>query len=233
LISNQPVTDGINQRLPVTISLIVGALLVAIPIGVGLGIFSAVKGGVSARALDSFALLGWALPSFWLGAVLIGVFAVRLQWLPAVGYVPLTASPERWFLSLILPVTALALHTVAGIARQTRETMMDSLSSEYVRLAAASGISRRSIIFRHAFKNSAIRVVTILGLLVVGLLGGTIFVETVFALPGVGGLATQATIDHDLPMIQGVVVYFTIIVIIVNLIIDLVYAWLDPRVKPS
>ena len=151
--------------------------------------------------------------------------------MPATGYVSPLQSPGAWFLSLVLPVTALALHSVATIAKQTREAMLDALGSEYVRMARASGISPASILFRHALKNAAIRVVTILGLQTVGLLGGTVFVEAVFALPGLGGLAANAATQHDLPIIQGVVVYFTAIVVLVNLAIDVAYTWLDPRVR--
>jgi peptide/nickel transport system permease protein len=131
----------------------------------------------------------------------------------------------------VLPVVALGLHSVAAIAKQTREAMLDALSSEYVRMARASGLPRASILFKHAFRNASIRVVTVLGLQTVGLLGGTVFVESVFALPGLGGLAVNSTLGHDLPTIQGVVVYFTVIVVAVNLLIDLAYAWLDPRVR--
>jgi peptide/nickel transport system permease protein len=231
LITSQPVTQAIDQRLPVTASLIVGALLLTTILGVSIGAFSAVRGGIAGRFVDAFALAGFALPSFWLGAALIALFAVRLHWFPATGYVPFAESPDKWFLALVLPVIALALHSVAAIAKQTRESMLDALSSEYVRMARASGVSRSSIVMRHAFKNASIRVATILGLLTVGLLGGTVFVESVFALPGLGSLAVSSSLGHDLPMIQGVVVYFTVIVVVVNLLIDLAYTWLDPRLR--
>jgi peptide/nickel transport system permease protein len=231
LITLEPVTHAINARLPVTISLVLGALIVTLLLGVAIGVFSAVRGGVAGRLVDALALTGFALPSFWVGAALIAVFAVDLRWLPATWYVSLAQDPKAWFLSLILPVSALALHSVAAIAKQTREAMLDALSTEYVRMAWASGVSPVSILFRHAFRNAAMRVVTLMGLLTVSLLGGTVFVEAVFALPGLGSLAVKAATDHDLPMIQGVVVYFTVIVIAVNLLVDLAYTWLDPRVR--
>jgi peptide/nickel transport system permease protein len=193
--------------------------------------FSAVRGGAAGRAVDALALLGFALPSFWLGAVLIQFFAVDHHWFPATGYVPLAQSPKDWALSLVLPVSALALHSVAAIAKQTREAMLDALASEYVRMAWATGISPTAIVLRHALRNASIRVVTILGLLVVGLLGGTVFVEHVFALPGLGGLSVLAATQHDLPVIQGVVLYFTAIVLTVNLVVDVAYTWLNPRVR--
>jgi peptide/nickel transport system permease protein len=231
LITSERVTLVIGQRLPVTLSLIAGALLVTVVVGIAIGVFSAVRGGAAGRFVDAFALLGYALPSFWVGAALIALFAVELHWFPATGYVPLTHSPRAWLLSLVLPVIALALHGVAAVAKQTREAMLDALASEYIRMAWASGISPTSIFFRHALRNAAMRVVTILGLQFVGLLGGTVFVEAVFALPGLGGSAVTAASQHDLPVIQGLVVYFTVIVVIVNLAIDLAYTWLDPRVR--
>jgi peptide/nickel transport system permease protein len=231
VVSGESVTHVIDSRLPVTLSLIAGGLLVTMLLGVGIGVFSATRGGAIGRAVDGFALLGFALPSFWVGAVLIAIFAVKLHWLPATGYVPLATSPRSWALSLVLPVTALALHSVAAIAKQTREAMLDALGSEYIRMAWASGLSPRAIVYRHALRNASIRVVTILGLLVVGLLGGTVYVESVFALPGLGSLAVSSATQHDIPVIQGIVVYFVVIVVVVNLVIDLAYTWLDPRVR--
>jgi peptide/nickel transport system permease protein len=233
LFTGEPVTHALNQRLPVTVCLIAGAILVTMLIGVSLGVFSAVRGGSLGRFVDALALTGFALPSFWIGAALIAVFAVRVHWFPAVGYVPFVQSPWNWFLSLVLPVAALSLTTVAAVAKQTREAMLDALGSEYVRAAWASGVSPTSIVFRHTFRNASIAVLTILGLQVVGLLGGTVFVESVFGLPGLGGLAVQSATRHDLPMIQGVVVYFTIIVIVVNLVVDIAYTWVNPRVRAA
>jgi peptide/nickel transport system permease protein len=231
LFSGQPVTQLIGERLPVTLSLIGLSLLAILVIGVGLGVFSAVRGGVAGRLVDTVSLVGFALPSFWAGAVLIAIFAVILRWLPATGYAPLTQSPSQWTRSLVLPVVALSMNGVAAVAKQTREAMLDVLGSEYVRMARANGIPERSIVLRHALKNAAIRTVTILGIQAVGLLGGTVLVESVFALPGLGGLAVTAATEHDLPTVQGLVVYFTLIVVVVNLLIDLSYTWLSPRVR--
>jgi peptide/nickel transport system permease protein len=231
LFTDVKVTHAIQARLPVTLSLVIGSLLVTVVVGVALGVFSAVRGGLVGRFVDAFALVGFALPPFWVGAILIALFAVSHRWLPATGYVALTQSPKEWFLSLVLPVLALALNGIAGVAKQTRQAMLDVLGSEYVRMAAANGISPSSILLRHALKNASITVVTILGLQAVGLLGGTVLVESVFALPGLGSLAVSASIQHDLPLVQGVVVYFTIIVVLINLGIDLAYTWLNPRVR--
>jgi peptide/nickel transport system permease protein len=215
----------------VTLWLIGGALLVSAILGIGMGVFSAARQGAAGRAVDGFALLGFAIPSFWLGAVLVALFAVDLRLLPATGYVSLAQSPGQWLRSLILPVATLALSGVAAIAKQTREAMLEALSSEYIRMARANGISPASILFRHALKNAAAPVLTVIGLQAVGLLGGTVLAESVFSLPGLGGLAVTSALGRDLPTMQGVVVYFTIIVVIINLAVDLAYSWVNPRVR--
>lgn len=231
VLSGEPVSQAIGERLPVTLSLIVGALVVSVVAGVGLGVFSALRGRAIGRFIDGLALAGFALPAFWLGAELIVLFAVKLGWFPATGYVSFAVSPLGWLRSLVLPVAALSLYGVAATAKQTREAMLDVLGSEYIRMAWANGIPARSIIFRHALKNASIRVVTVLGVQAVGLLGGTVLAETVFALPGLGSLIVTAAQDHDLPVVQGVALTFTIIVVLINLCIDLGYAWLNPKVR--
>jgi peptide/nickel transport system permease protein len=231
LFTGEPVTRAIGQRLPVTLSLLCGALLVILLVGVAAGVFSAVRGGVAGRLVDAGALVGFALPSYWIGAVLIALLTVRVKLFPTTGYVPLTASATEWARALVLPVIALALHGVAAVAKTTREAMLDALGSEYIRSSRAHGIPERSLIFRHALKNAALPVVTILGVQAVGLLGGTVLVESVFALPGLGSLAVDASIQHDLPVVQGVVVCFTLVVVAINLLIDLTYTYLNPKVR--
>jgi peptide/nickel transport system permease protein len=233
LFTEERVTHAINGRLPVTLSLIVGAILVSVTVGILLGVLSALRGGVIGRAVDAFSLVGFALPEMWLAAQLIVLFAVILRWFPATGYVTLSESPLEWLRSITLPVIALSVGGVAAIAKQTREAMLDVLGSEHIRMAWANGIPRRSVVFRHALKNAAVPVVTLGGLQAVSLLGGTVIVENVFGLPGLGWLAVNAVIRHDLPMIQGIIVYFTVMVILINLIIDLTYSWLNPRIRTS
>jgi peptide/nickel transport system permease protein len=233
LVSGQPVTTTIKELFPTSFSLIMGALLVISVLGVGLGVLSAVRGGFAGRVVDALSLVGFALPGFWVGAVLIGFFAVRLGWFPTFGYVKFQTSPADWAKSLVLPVTALALHGVAVLAKQTREAMLDVLSSEHVRMALANGMPPRYTFFLLPLKNVAIRVVTILGLTAIGLLAGTLFVEQVFALPGLGSGLVTATVQHDLPVVQGIAVFFTLIIILINLVVDLTYSWLDPRVRTA
>lgn len=229
--SHQPVFDLVMSRLPVTVTLVVASLLVLVTVGVSLGVFSAVRGGIPAKVVDSLSLVAFAMPSFWIGAILVALFAVKLGWLPATGYVSFADSPSQWMKSLVLPVTALSLHGIAAIAKQTREAMLEVLDSEHVRMARANGMRVRSIVFRHALKNAGIRVVTVLGIQVVGLLTGTVVVETVFGLPGLGSLAVNSTLQLDIPVVQGVVVCFTILVVLVNLAVDVAYTRLNPKVR--
>jgi peptide/nickel transport system permease protein len=230
LLSGVPVGQSIAQRLGVSISLIVGSLLVSILVGIALGALSAIRRGILGRAVDGLSLLGFALPAFWVAAELVVLFAVKLRWLSATGYVSPLQSVSQWLRSLVLPVASLSLYGVAVVAKQSRDAMLEALSSEHIQIARANGWSPRSLVFRHALRHAAIRVVTVLGLLAVGLVGGTVFVENVFVLPGLGSLVVNAAVQHDVPVVQGVTVCMTVVVVVINLVVDLAYAWLDPRV---
>lgn len=233
LFSGEPVTTLLDNRLPVSLSLVIAATLVSGILGVTLGVLSARRGGFLVKAVDALSLLGLAVPAFWLALVLIAVFAVRLGWFPATGYVPLADDPGEWARSLVLPVMSLALSAVAIIAKQTRDSVLDTSGKDFVRVMRANGFAPRSILFRHILRNAALPVVTVLGVVLVNLLAGTVFVETVFAMPGLGGVTQQATVQHDIPVIQGAVVYITGMVVVVNLLVDLAYGRLDPRVRAS
>ncbi|MEU3270490.1 ABC transporter permease [Saccharomonospora sp. NPDC006951] len=230
-ISGIDVAPEIANRLSVTLSLTVGTAILAVVIGVGLGVLSAVRRGRLGRAVDVISLVGFALPNFWLALVLVTVFAVAIPVLPATGYMPLADSPGGWLVSLVLPVATLATSAVAVMAKQTRDAMLDVLSRGFVHSLRANGVSETSIIFRHGLRNAAIPVVTVLGLLFVNLASGSVLVEAVFAMPGLGGLAVQASTQHDLPTVQGVALVFTLIVVVVNLVVDLAYGWLNPKVR--
>ena len=233
LITKQPITEAIQQRFPVTLSLTIGALLVGVIVGVGLGIVSAVRGGALGRVVDALAMLGWVVPVYWLAAELVVVFAVKLGWFPATGYVPFAQSPGDWLRSLVLPVLALAVGAVGVFAKFTREAMLDALASEYVRMARANGISPASIVLRHALRTASLQVVTLVGLFTIGLLIGTVFVEIVFALPGMGSLIVVGAQQRDVTMVQGVAVFFTLVVVVVNLLVDLSYSVLSPKVRAA
>ncbi len=231
--TSQPVTEAILQRLPVTLSITIGGLIVMPVLGIALGVYSAVRGGLLDRVLGLFSLVGYALPAFWLGAILIEFFAVKLRWLPAVGYVPLAQSPGDWFRSLILPVAAISIGGIVVFAKQTRDAMLDVLASEHVRLAWARGVPARAIYFRYALKSIGPVMLTLVGLLTIGLLSGTAFVETIFALPGIGQYAVNGALQQDVPVVQGTTVFFTLMVVAINLITDLAYTALDPRVRTA
>jgi peptide/nickel transport system permease protein len=233
LINHEPVAEQIWRALGVTLSLVLGSVLISVPIGIALGVFSAVRRGVWGRVADSVALVSEALPGVWVGSLLILIFAVQLRILPALGYVPPTEGTWDWLRSITLPVVALAIGAGASIAKMTRESMLDVLGRPFITAARANGISRPSIIFRHALKNASMPVATVFGILVVSLMTGTVFVETVFAIPGLGSLAVSATARGDLPLIMGVTVCYTVIAVVVNLLVDLSYSLLNPRVRTS
>ena len=231
LFTHESVTSKINQRIPVSLSLMVLGTVVSGLLGVGLGMLSALRGGAQTKIVDALAMLGLAVPSFWIALVLIAVFAVGLLWFPVTGYVPLEVSPGEWLRSLTLPVIALTLATIAIVAKQTRDSVLDTLSKDFIRVMQANGFSRRSVLFRHVLRNSALPVVTVLGLVFIHMLTAAIFVETVFAMPGVASLIQEAALQHDLPVLQGAVIYVTVFVVIVNLLVDLAYGLLDPKVR--
>jgi peptide/nickel transport system permease protein len=229
--NSQSVVSLLDSRLAVTVSLVIGTLLVVTVFGVAAGIVGALGRGPVARAIDGLAWLGLAVPNFWFGLLLVALFSVALKWLPAGGFVSFSTSPVGWLKSLILPVMALSAGPLAVVAKQTRDAMLDEMGRPYVRTLRAAGLSEHSVILRHAFKNASIPVVTVLGVLLVQLLGGTVIVETVFVLPGLGSLAASSVGAHDLPVVEGVAVYFTLIVIVMNLIVDVAYGWLNPKVR--
>lgn len=232
LISRQPVTDLLNERLGPSLSLIIGAVLLGSLIGIILGIRGA-RGGPMGKLVQAGSTLGLALPDFWLALVLVVVFSVKLAVLPPTGYVPLSDDPMGWLSSLVLPVVTLAVPVTAVIAKQTRDAIASAMDQTFVRTLRAAGVPERSVLYRHALKNAAIPILTVIGIVFVGALSGTIAVEFIFAIPGLGSTAVAATSSGDLPVIQGVVVYFTVIVIAVNLLVDLAYGYLNPRVRLS
>lgn len=233
LLNGQPVVSILNGRLEVTLTLVVATVLVVGFVGTGLGVLTALRGGFVARSVDRLSWIGQAVPNFWVSLLLVAIFAVSLRVLPAEGYVSFSASPLHWLKSLIMPVVALSLAPMAVVIKQTRTSLVDELSRDYIRTLRAAGISEVSVLLRHALRNAAAPTLTVLGLLFVGLLGGTVVVETVFGLPGLGSLAVSSVPDHDLPVIEGVVLYFTMLVIVVNFLLDVIYSILNPKVRVS
>jgi peptide/nickel transport system permease protein len=231
--TGQAVLQTIAQRLPVSLSLIIGGTLVSAIIGVTLGVLSATRGRILRRVVDVVSLVGGALPNFWLGLVLSLVFAGALGWFPSTGYVEFERSPQLWAWSLVLPIAALAIAGIGIVAKVTRDQVMTTMRQSFVRTLRAAGVSERSIIWKHALRSSGVPVLTVLGIVFVASLSGTVLVENVFVLPGLGSLAVSSTIRHDIPVIQGIALVFTVIVIIVNLLIDLAYGLINPKVRVS
>jgi peptide/nickel transport system permease protein len=233
LFSGQPVTAALGARLGASLSVIVGTVLVSAGLGLAAGIFSAVRGGIPGKLVNLTSLLGLAAPNFWLALVLVELLAVRLRLFPAVGYTPFGTSPVQWLRGIVLPVLALSAGGAAFVARQIRDSMSDVLTRDYITALRARGLPLRSILLKHALRNAAIPVVTVLGLLFVALLGGTVLIENIFAIPGLGQQAVTASGSHDLPMIEGIAFYFTVIVVVVNLLIEVCYRLLNPAVGSS
>jgi peptide/nickel transport system permease protein len=233
LTTGQSVTATLAHPLTVSLDLIFASVLLTAVIGIALGVVGAVRGGWIGHVVDIAATVGLAIPSFWIGLELIELFAVKWQILPATGFVPFGQSPIEWGRSLLLPVASIAIGGFTVIAVQTRDSMLDTLSRSYIRVLQANGFSRRSIIYRHALRDAALPVVTVISIIFVVLLGNSVFAEQIFSLPGMGSLLVQSMGEHDFPVIQGVVLYFTLIVVAVNLMTDIAYGLLNPRQRSA
>jgi peptide/nickel transport system permease protein len=228
------VWDEISSRLPITFGLAFLALLIGVLIGLPVGIVSAMRpGGVTDRLCLTTTSLGIAVPNFFLAMVLITIFAVRLQWLPAIGFTRFSESPTEWLRSMILPAFSLALFPAASLARQVRAALIDVLQSNYVRTAWASGAGPARVVGKHALKNAAIPAVTVLGLQLSALIGGAVIIEQLFSIPGLGSYMLRALPQSDLPVIQGVTVTFVVIHVALNLLVDISYGFLNPKVRVS
>ncbi len=232
LFSEQKVTKSLTTALPVTLSLAGLALFFVVLLGIPFGLIAGSRpGSLVDRALTVVAALGVAAPGYWIGIILIIVFGLNLKWFPTGLYVGITDNPWQWFMHLVLPAFALSLAGVVDVTRQLRGSMRDTLQQDYVRTARAKGLSEGLVIMKHAFKNAAIPVVTVIGLQVNTLIGGAIALEFVFGLSGLGALAVRAVQNRDLPIIQGVVLLSVLVVTVSNLLVDLTYGWLNPKVR--
>ena len=227
-----PVVTLIGQRYEPTLSLAATTLTVAVSISVTLGVLAAWRvATIADRIVMGFAVLGFSVPVFVVGYLLIFVFAMELKWLPVQGYTPIANGLGPWLYNLVLPSIALGLAYVALIARITRATMLDVLAEDYIRTAKAKGVSTRPMLLRHALKNAAVPIVTVIGIGVALLIGGVVITETVFNIPGIGRLVVDAIARRDYPIIQGVIVLFSGIYVLVNLAVDLSYTFFDPRIR--
>jgi peptide/nickel transport system permease protein len=232
IFTNLPVSTMIAQRIEPTLSLMLVTLILAVSIAVPMGVVAASKQGtVIDRAVMGFAVLGFSVPVFVVGYVLAYVFALELDWLPVQGYTPFSRGFGPWIENLILPAIALGTVYIALIARITRATMLEVLGQDYIRTAKAKGVGQRDILFLHALKNAAVPIVTVIGIGIALLIGGAVVTESVFAIPGLGRLTVDAILRRDYPVIQGVVLLFSFVYVLVNLVIDLLYTLFDPRIR--
>ena len=232
IFSNEPVAKLISQRIEPTLSLALTTLIVAVTLAVSFGVVAAWKvGSWIDRSLMVVSVLGFSVPVFVVGYMLIYVFSISLRWLPVQGYSPIDQGFGPWIERLILPSIALGLAYVALIARITRTSMLEVLAEDYIRTANAKGVATRSVLLKHALKNAGVPIVTVIGIGVALLIGGVVITETVFNIPGVGRLVVDAISKRDYPIIQGVILIFSGVYVLVNLLVDLSYTLLDPRIR--
>ena len=232
LMLNQPVADAVAARLPVTLSLALVAFVITIPTGILLGVIAAVWRDTWAdSAVMVLALIGVSVPNFWIAILSVILFSVTLGWLPSAGYVPLGESFGGWLASLIQPAVVLALFQIGYLARMTRSAMLEVLDQDYIRTARAKGVSPRAMIVKHAFRNTLMQVVTVSGYILSLLVGGSVVIEQIFAIPGIGRLLVQAIMARDYPVVQGTMLLLGFTFVFINIVIDLIYAWVDPRVR--
>ena len=232
IFTNLPVARLIGQRIEPTVALTLCTLTVAIVVAVPLGVVAAAKAGTWLdRAVMAFSVLGFSVPVFVFAYILILTFSVQLDWLPVQGYRNFRDGVWEWLRHLILPSIALGTVYVALIARMTRASMLDVLSQDYIRTAAAKGLAPGQVLIGHALKNAAIPIMTIIGMGIALLISGAIVTETVFALPGIGRLTVDAILRRDYPIIQGVILIFSAVYVLVNLLVDLSYVFFDPRIR--
>ena len=231
--SGQLVTVGVSSRLSVTLSIVIGAVLIAAVVAVTLGVLAAVRGGVIDRIVQFISVLGFAIPGFLIALGLVLVFAINLKLFKATGYVPITESFAGWLASVTLPVAALAIGAIASVTQQVRGSVTDALNRDYVRTLRSRGLGSNRVVYKHVLRNAGGPALAVLAVQFVGLVGGAVIVEQVFALPGLGQLAVQSTTNGDIPNVMGLVLATAVIVVVVNLLIDLAQAALNPKVRLS
>jgi peptide/nickel transport system permease protein len=232
IFSNLPVTKLIGQRLEPTLALAVATIVFAVVVAVPLGVIAAWRAGSFAdRAIMVFSVLGFSVPVFVIGYALMWGFSLKLGWFPVQGYKPIAEGIVPFLRSIALPTFALGIIFIALIARITRASVLEVLTEDYIRTARAKGLDNRTLLIRHALKNAAVPIVTIIGIGIALLIGGVVVTESVFNIPGLGRLTIDSVLRRDYPVIQGVILMFSFVFVVVNLLIDLSYTVLDPRIR--
>jgi peptide/nickel transport system permease protein len=230
--SRRPIFEIVLERYPATLYLALTALFTGLVIAIPMGVIAAVRQNTSADyAAMGFALWGIAMPNFWLALMLIVLFSLKLGWLPSIGYASPLDDPFRFLQHVFLPALVMGTDMAAPLTRYIRAEMLEQLKQDYVRTAWAKGLPSRMVIIKHALKNSMIAAVTVVGLQTANLLGGSTIVETVFSWPGVGRLLIEGIYARDYPIVQGAVLMIAVTYVFINLVVDIVYKWLDPRIK--
>lgn len=229
--TSEVVHTAIGNRLPVTVSLMVGVTVVTTIVSFVLGIWAGVRRGAVDRFVQIFGVLGYALPGFLVTLILVLVFAVQLRWFPAIGYIPFSSDPAGWLSTVTLPIISLSVGAIAGISQQVRGSVIEAMRQDYVRTLEARGLPSRRILFLHVVRNASAPALTVLGMQFVGLLGGAVIVERIFGLPGIGAMTVQYTTRGDIPIIMGLVMISVIGVILVNLLVDVMIGWLNPKAR--
>ncbi|QEW17920.1 ABC-transporter permease protein [Marinibacterium anthonyi] len=232
IFTREPVTQMILQRVEPTVSLMIVTLIIALVIAIPMGVAAAWKrGSLLDRAIMLFAVLGFSVPVFVVGYVLAWGVALQLGWLPVQGYVPLSDGLWPWLRRLILPAITLSGVYIALIARITRATMLEILQQDYIRTARAKGAAGRTVLFVHALRNALVPIVTVVGLGIALMISGAVVIETVFSLPGLGRLTVESILRRDYPVIQAIILIFSFVYVIINLLIDISYTLIDPRIR--
>jgi peptide/nickel transport system permease protein len=231
--TGQPVTEGISSRVTVTLALVIGATVLTAVIATVLGVWAAIRHGWVDRLVQVLTILGFAIPGFLIAIGLVLLFAIKLGWFDPTGYIKFTDDPAGWLKTVTLPIAALAIHSIASVANQVRGSVTDGLRQDYVRTLRSRGLPFNKVVYKHVLRNAGGPALAVLGVQFVGLLGGAVVVERVFAIPGLGDIAVGATSQGDIPMVMGLVVAVATLVVVVNLVIDLLQGWLNPKVRLS
>ncbi|MFJ5091899.1 ABC transporter permease [Streptomyces sp. NPDC088674] len=231
--TSENVTDAVAGRLPVTLSLMLGVTLVTTVASFALGVWAGVRRGAVDRLVQLLGVVGYALPGFLVTLVIVLLFAVRLNWFPAIGYTAFGDSPSGWLSTIALPVVSLSLASVAGVSQQVRGAVIDTLRQDYVRTLRARGLPPHRIVLRHVLRNASAPALSVLGMQFVGLLGGAVLVEQIFRLPGIGSMTVTYTTRGDIPVIMALVMLTVVGVVLVNLLVDLLIGWLNPKARTA
>lgn len=231
--TSQEVTEAIGSRMAVTLTLVTGTIIVTAIVSVVLGVWAARKRGWADRLIQILAILGFAIPSFLIAIALVNVFALNLGWFSPTGYVQITDSFGGWLGTVTLPIIALSIGAVAAVAQQVRGSVIDTMRQDWVRTLRSRGIPEGKVVYKHVLRNASGPALAVLALQFVGLLGGAVIVEQIFAIPGLGPVSILATTQGDIPLVMGLVVAIGLIVVVVNLLIDLLQGFVNPKVRLS